>query len=102
MAAADSKRPLIILFAKAPVPGKVKTRLQPPLSALEAARLQIAFVNDMLEMLLGELGFADIELHVDEPTGAWTHHHVPQKLQADGDLGVKLLHALGSALADGR
>jgi len=102
MASADQKHPLVILFAKAPVPGRVKTRLQPRLSAADAVALEIAFVSDMLEMLRADLEMADIELHTDVPTPAWAQHGVPQRLQAAGGLGAKLLFALAGALADGR
>ena len=102
MVSADPTRPLVILFAKAPVPGQVKTRLQPRLSTVDAAALQMAFVNDMLEMLRVDLAMADIELHTDVSTEAWAGHGVWQKLQAAGDLGARLLFALASALACGR
>jgi glycosyltransferase A (GT-A) superfamily protein (DUF2064 family) len=36
----------VALFTKAPVPGNVKTRLQPPLSPVEAADLHLAFATD--------------------------------------------------------
>ena len=39
----------LVLFAKAPVPGQVKTRLCPPLTADEAATLHGTFVLDALE-----------------------------------------------------
>jgi rSAM/selenodomain-associated transferase 1 len=39
----------LVIFAKAPVPGKVKTRLCPPLTPDEAATLHGSFVLDMLE-----------------------------------------------------
>lgn len=42
-------RDVLILFAKAPVPGQVKTRLCPPLSGDEAASLHGSMVLDMLE-----------------------------------------------------
>ena len=41
----------ILIFAKAPIPGKVKTRLSPPLSPNEAASMQEAFIFDTLETL---------------------------------------------------
>jgi len=97
-----SATPLVILFAKAPVPGHVKTRLQPRLSPVDAATLQKAFVSDMLEMLQADFQMVDLELHTDAPTGDWACYGVSQKLQAAGDLGAKLLFALTSALADGR
>ncbi len=46
--AAHSESALII-FAKAPIPGQVKTRLCPPLTPDEAATLHGSFVLDMLE-----------------------------------------------------
>ncbi|HJU06587.1 MAG TPA: TIGR04282 family arsenosugar biosynthesis glycosyltransferase [Nitrospiraceae bacterium] len=39
----------LIIFAKAPIPGEVKTRLCPPLTPDEAASLHGSFVLDMLE-----------------------------------------------------
>ena len=41
--------PLLIIFAKEPVPGQVKTRLCPPLSPQAAARLYRQFLDDVLE-----------------------------------------------------
>lgn len=40
-----------ILFARTPVPGRVKTRLQPPLTAAEACRLHEAATHDTAELL---------------------------------------------------
>ncbi len=42
-------RKLLILFAKVPEPGKVKTRLSPFLSKTDAAKLQEAFIKDLLD-----------------------------------------------------
>lgn len=39
----------LVIFAKAPIPGQVKTRLCPPLTADEAATLHGSFVLDTLE-----------------------------------------------------
>jgi len=39
----------LVIFAKAPIPGEVKTRLCPPLTPEEAATLHGSFVLDMLE-----------------------------------------------------
>jgi rSAM/selenodomain-associated transferase 1 len=39
----------LVIFAKAPIPGQVKTRLSPPLTPDEAASLHGSFVLDMLE-----------------------------------------------------
>jgi rSAM/selenodomain-associated transferase 1 len=40
---------LLIIFAKEPRPGQVKTRLSPPLSPEEAAQLYHSFIEDILE-----------------------------------------------------
>src|SRR5947209_6449505 len=95
-------RPAIILFAKAPVTGNVKTRLQAELGAEETLALHEAFVLDMLDKLLTLRAFADIELHTDIETDAWREVPVTRKVQAAGDLGLKMLHSLASALAQGR
>jgi len=40
---------LLIIFAKEPRPGQVKTRLSPPLSPAEAAQLYHCFIQDILD-----------------------------------------------------
>ena len=95
-------RPVIVLFAKAPLAGRVKTRLSPPLPPELAARLHDAFVRDTLESLHSLDKSADVELHTDIPTDAWADIAVPRKLQHEGDLGLKMLQALDEALQDGR
>ena len=57
------KRTLLV-FAKEPVPGAVKTRLLPFLSPLEAAELSHAFLADLLDRLRGITG---LELWVAIP-----------------------------------
>jgi uncharacterized protein len=95
-------RPAIILFAKAPVAGNVKTRLQETLGVEATLALHEAFVLDMLDKLLTLSETADIEFHTDIETDAWRDSQVTRKLQCHGDLGLKMLHALSSALAQGR
>ncbi|MGH9630365.1 MAG: TIGR04282 family arsenosugar biosynthesis glycosyltransferase [Bryobacteraceae bacterium] len=92
--------PVIILFAKAPVPGHVKTRLLPFLSPTEAASLHTAFVLDTIERLQLFTG-ALLELHTDINTDAWRAIGVSRRLQAEGDLASKMFHALQSALSQG-
>lgn len=94
-------RPAIILLAKAPVPGSVKTRLTPPLTAEQAAQLHTAMVWDTIECLQG-LDCADLELHTDVPTDVWAAAGVPQALQCEGDLGLKMFKALREAFNAGR
>jgi glycosyltransferase A (GT-A) superfamily protein (DUF2064 family) len=43
----------------------------------------------------------DVELHTDVDTDAWLTPHVTRKLQTAGSLGLKMVHALESAVASG-
>jgi rSAM/selenodomain-associated transferase 1 len=92
----------MILFAKAPVPGRVKTRLATVIGAEQATELHRAFVADTLAKLAEFRDSADIELHTDIPTDAWIGSGVARDLQAAGGLELKLLHALGGAIESGR
>jgi uncharacterized protein len=97
-------RPAIAVFAKAPVAGRVKTRLAAAVGPEEAARLQEQMVSTLLQRLTADregLG-ADIELHTDTPTDAWISHSVTRQLQVHGDLGARMLHTLSSGLAAGK
>ena len=54
----DRERPrqaAIALFAKAPVPGYVKTRLVPPLTHEDAARIARASLEDTARFLVPEV-----------------------------------------------
>lgn len=93
-------RPALIVFAKAPVAGSVKTRLVPPLNPGQAAVLHEAFVRDTLESFQ-TLPDVSLELHTDIETDAWRDLHVPRSLQDEGDLGLKMLRALERALLSG-
>lgn len=93
--------PLIILFAKAPVAGKVKTRLAPPLKPEQAAALHEAMVAATWLRLQQLAGEAEIELHTDMETRAWPQAQ-PRRLQSEGDLGNRMLCALKTALRQGR
>ena len=92
---------LLILFARCPVPGRAKTRLCPPLTPVQAAALQHALVLDALERF-SDFTAHDFELHTDTLClDAWPEYQVSRKLQIAGDLGLKMLHALETALRSG-
>ncbi len=95
-------RPAIILFAKAPLAGHVKTRLQEWLGADATLALHEAFVLDTLDKLLTLGDFADIELHTDIKTDVWRRPRVTVREQSAGDLGLKMLHALSAGLTERR
>jgi rSAM/selenodomain-associated transferase 1 len=93
--------PVILLFAKAPVPGQVKTRLQSHLSADQCASLHRCITEDVLATLAGFSDSCDVELHLNQPTSAWTHFPFPRRLQEGQDLGERMLKAAQNALARG-
>ena len=95
-------RPVVILFAKAPAPGRVKTRLHGRYLPEQAAALHDAFVRDLLASLARSRAAWDVELHTDIPTDAWSELGVPRRLQVAGDLGCRMLHALETSLGEGR
>lgn len=90
----------MILFAKAPVPGKVKTRLVPAITPEQAAQLHRQMVDSAWELLASFRPGAAVELHTDVPTTAWPRLH-PRRLQTNGDLGCRMLAALEGGLAAG-
>jgi rSAM/selenodomain-associated transferase 1 len=94
--------PAIAVFAKAPIAGRVKTRLASSLGPKKAALLYESMVARLLDRLLGAGLAADIELHTDISTDAWKGFNVTRRLQVDGDLGERMRGALAALLAEGR
>lgn len=90
----------MVLFGKAPVPGRVKTRLE--VDPRRAADLHSSFVRQTLVMLECLRGKVDVELSTDEPTSAWGEFQVARSVQAAGQLGERIYAALQQALAAGR
>ena len=95
----------IVIFAKAPVPGKVKTRLIPALGAEAAAILAATMLHrTAAEALDSEVG--SVELCMDPPSGHpdWMGQ-VPLDViatpQGEGDLGERLARAARRVLAAG-
>lgn len=89
-----------MLFAKAPVPGRVKTRLG--VDPARAVELHSAFVRQTLTMLESLRNEADVELSTDEPTPAWSEFSVPRSVQHPGQLGERIYFALEKAGAPRR
>lgn len=92
----------LLVFARAPQLGRVKTRLCPPLNPEQALRLHRALVEDTLERL-GNLPRAGLErwLYLSEALQSPDDLQVPpnweQRLQEGDDLGARLKHAFGQA-----
>ena len=101
-------RPVLIVFAKRPEPGQVKTRMCPPLQPTEAAELYAAMLADVLEAsleaarsvgaqawLLVHPAEAAPDLALRSPSG---FRVLPQR---GGDLSERMAHAVEAAAAAG-
>lgn len=95
---------VVIVFAKSPQPGTVKTRLVPLLGEEGAAALHARLVKRTLETLrVASLG--RVELHcapdTDDPFFHFcaSHFGVTLQPQVAGDLGTRMCSAFASALA---
>ena len=96
---------LLIIFAKEPLPGQVKTRLCPPLSPEAAARLYRSFLEDILE----EVGRLP-ELHLALAYSPGSAHPFFQGLappgtllipQSGADLGERMARAFAWGFSSG-
>jgi rSAM/selenodomain-associated transferase 1 len=88
---------VVIVFARAPLAGQVKTRLAPRLGAAGAARLHA----QLIRIALGTARNArcgPVELYVTRHHGFFHRLKVKTRLQRGGDLGERMHHALRSAL----
>lgn len=86
----------LVIFAKAPIPGQVKTRLCPPLTPDEAATLHGSFVLDTLERTKVAVG--KLKLRMDRYLAcAPSSTHVFFKIMEERQ-GVKLIDQVGDDL----
>ncbi|MFH9614230.1 TIGR04282 family arsenosugar biosynthesis glycosyltransferase [Streptomyces pratensis] len=85
----------LLVIAKEPVPGRVKTRLTPPFSPGEAAELAAAALEDTLRTVL-TLPAARRVLVLDGRTGPWTPQGFDVLAQSAGTLDERIAAAFGS------
>jgi hypothetical protein len=88
----------IVVFAKAPVPGRVKTRLIPALGAEGAARLAAEMLERTVEEALAS-GLA-VELCGEPDAATWFEGDIVKTAQGEGDLGTRLARAARRVLAE--
>lgn len=102
--------PTLLIFAKAPAPGDVKTRLVPAFGAERAAALQCALAERTLEVAVAarSAGIVDRVVlccapdHEQAMFAQWRDRYVVQLApQRDGDLGERMRAALDTALVRG-
>lgn len=84
---------MIIVFAKAPVPGAAKTRLIPALGAWGAARLHTRLVRHAVRTALAS-GCGPVEVHGTARHSFFRSLNIRFRLQRGRDLGERMHHAL--------
>lgn len=98
-----SRRPALLVFAKRPEPGQVKTRLTPLLSEEAAAELYEAFLRDALAQY-AEIE-ADVRLYLAPPhttlPEGWVPPGVTRHEQRGDDLGSRMARAFLETFASG-
>jgi len=97
-------RPAIAIMAKAPEPGRVKTRLCPPLAVDEAAALYRAFLLDKVEQVRGLGDLSRVIAYAPAGGRPFFEEIAPDFAlipQCDGDLGQRLAEVFRQLLARG-
>jgi rSAM/selenodomain-associated transferase 1 len=95
-----------MVFAKAPTPGRVKTRLVPALGEMAAADLQRQLIERTLDTALAA-GLGEVELWcapaIDDAffAACAKRSGLSLRAQGEGDLGMRMARALELALAEG-
>jgi len=100
-------RPMLLVFARAPIPGACKSRLQPALGAAGAAALYAQLLASTLaratklaqwDLRLMAADVASLAFFEDRLAGSrWQ-----VALQVEGDLGVRMVSALNAVTIDPR
>ncbi|MBT2446427.1 glycosyltransferase [Streptomyces sp. ISL-43] len=84
----------MLILAKEPVPGRVKTRLTPPYTPQEAALLAQAMLTDSLEAMLAAPAERRV-LVLDGSPGTWLPPGIEVLPQGQGGLDERLAAAFG-------
>ena len=95
----------IIIFAKAPLPGKVKTRLALSIGQDRAAELARRMLLDTIrEAIAADVGPTEVCADPEPSHPSWGNlldgHSLALTAQGEGDLGERLARAARRALAD--
>ena len=88
--------PALIVIAKAPVPGRVKTRLTPPCTPVQAAALACAALQDTLDAAARTARAGRRVIVLDGEPGAW----VPAGFEVIAQRGDGLDERLAAAFED--
>lgn len=98
--------PTLIIFAKAPTPGRVKTRLTEVLTEKEAAALYEAFLRDTLTALAALAGRCGVALRLYHAGPRWPAALTPEgatvhRQQPGAGLGARMAAAFRETFDDG-
>jgi rSAM/selenodomain-associated transferase 1 len=95
----------LIIFAKKPVPGSVKTRLSPPLTGEEAAELYSCMLKDTLATAAGLDGVSPVLFFQDEQGAAGYFSALAPEMesfpQEGADLGERMKRAFSNRFERG-
>ena len=97
-------QPELILFARQPVPGQAKTRLQPDYSPEKAAEIACFMIRATVELAVSAWP-GDVSLYVWPGTDHLLFRQLAREFdihlvpQLEGDLGARMLHALQEGIA---
>ena len=94
----------LLIFAKVPAAGRVKTRLTPPFPPDEAAAVYEACLHDVVALAARERARVELWYHDDalaEHYFSSDFPHITQFRQCAGNLGDKLSDAFARSFADG-
>lgn len=102
---ADTGRARVLLFAKAPVPGRVKTRLIPALGAQAAAELAAAMLRHAVaQALTANVGPVELVAEPAPDHPSWSGHMplgTATSAQVPGTIGDRMAAASARTLANG-
>jgi hypothetical protein len=98
------RQPELILFAKAPIPGRVKTRLQPDYSAPQAARIAAELIRATAKLAAHNWpGVVSLYASPDARHPLFrqlaARYRLRLERQSEGDLGRRMAVALGEGIA---
>lgn len=94
----------LLVFAKAPRPGFVKTRLSPPLTPAEAADVHVACLHDVVSRAARERARVELWYAGDDRAESWfgsAFPGLPAVRQSAGDLGDRMVDAFERCFQDG-
>lgn len=93
---------LLIVFAKNPIKGQVKTRLAKTIgneNALKVYRYLLGNIQREVQAL--DVDMVIYYTHFIDHEDDWQHNRLEKKLQVEGDLGEKMGHAFQQGFAEG-